>query len=199
MATIMVIAERTSRLYSVRNAIAVTALVMILVNPNILVFDIGFRLSFMALIGIVYVKPAIEQFFKVNEEAGILEWRKNLVTTVAAQLTVLPILLSSFGLFSPLAIVTNVLLLAFIPYTMTLGFFIILAGAISQYLAFVVALPARLLLGYELGVINLFSKITFGFTIEHFPFVASLIYYGALFGFIVYVRSRTRTTPQYDF
>jgi len=194
MATIMVIAERTSRLYSVRNAIAVTALVMILVNPNILVFDIGFQLSFMALIGIVYVKPALQQFFRMKEESGFLEWRKNLVTTVAAQIAVLPILLSSFGLFSPLAIVTNVLLLTFIPYTMGLGFFIILANLLSSYLAFVVALPARFLLGYELGIINLFSKINFGFTIESFPIFAAVLYYALLFGFIVYAKRRSTKT-----
>ncbi len=192
MATIMVIAERTSRLYSVRNAIVATALVMTLVNPNILVFDIGFQLSFMALLGIVYVKPAIERMFRMKDEPGILEWRKNLVTTVAAQLTVLPILLASFGLLSPLAIITNMLLLAFIPYTMTIGFFIVLASFISPYFAFVVALPARVLLGYELGIIDLFSRIDIGFTIERFPLFLSVGYYVLLFGAVVYSTGRAK-------
>jgi len=195
MAIILVIAERSSRIYSMRNAVVVTAFLMVMINPRILVFDIGFQLSFLALLGIVYLKPAIDTYFRVSSKSSFLGWRENLTTTVAAQLMVLPILFSSFGFFSPLSVITNVLLLSFIPYTMGLGFFIVLAGLLSYYLAFLVALPARLLLGYELAVINLFAKIPFGFTVENFPGIIGALYYFIVIAFILYVRWRDQVTP----
>ena len=192
MATIMILAEQSSRMYSVRNAIVAAAFVMVLSNPAILVFDVGFQLSFLALMGIVYLQPAIEKFFKINPEPGILEWRKNAVASTAAQLAVLPIILTSFGFFSPLSIITNVLLLSFIPYTMALGFFIAFARLFSPYLAFVLALPAKLLLGYELAVIDFFAKLPLGFQIERLPIGVSILYYGLLIAFVAYIHRRQK-------
>lgn len=190
MAIIMVLAERTSRPYSVRNAIAATALVMTLLNPEMLVFDVGFQLSFLALMGIVYVEPLLARFFSVEDDAGLFGWKKSLLTTIAAQVAVLPVLLMSFGFFSPLSIITNVLLLAFIPYTMGLGFFLVLTGWILPILAFLVALPARVLLGYELMIIDLFARIPFGVEVRWFSWPLALLYYVGLAGGILYLRRR---------
>lgn len=190
MATILIIAERSERTYSVRNAIVMAALVMTLANPAVLVFDVGFQLSFFALLGIVYVEPALKSIFRFSSKPGFLGWRANLLTTTAAQLAVLPILLSSFGFFPPLAILTNVLVLTAVPYTMSLGFFVIIAGLISGVAAQLVALPAQVLLGYELAIIDFFSRFSFGIQVESLPLAASLAYYAALIGCIIYAARR---------
>ncbi len=187
MAMIMILAEQSSRAYSVRNAIAAAAFVMTLFNPNVLAFDIGFQLSFLALLGIVYLQPAVEKFFRIDSDGGVLGWRKNAIASTSAQLAVLPIILTSFGFVSPLSIMTNVLLLSFISYTMAIGFFMVLARLLSGYLVFVVAMPAKILLGYELAVIDFFAKLPFGFQIEHLPIFASIAYYALLAAFITYV------------
>ena len=132
---------------------------MVLINPKILAFDIGFQLSFMALIGIIYLEPWLRKKFKAKDEAGLLGWRSNFWTTTSAQLAVLPILIYHFGFVSPVSILTNVLLLEFIPVTMGLGFSIGFASIISYWLAWLIALPAQAFLGYELTIINLFSNI----------------------------------------
>jgi competence protein ComEC len=192
MATIMVIAERTERVHSARNrnAIVFTALVMVFINPRVLAFDIGFQLSFSALLGIVYLKPAIEQLLHLPEKSGILDWRENLVTTCAAQLAVLPILLMNFGFITPIGIITNVLLLSFIPATTALGIGIIVASLISKTLAFFVSVPARIFLGYELWIIDMFSKFSFGFEVDQASFVFAIMYYVALAFLIFWVQKR---------
>ena len=63
MGMILLLAERQSRLYSFRNAVVLTALVMLVVNPRLLVFDIAFQLSFAALLGIVYLYPLVKKWF----------------------------------------------------------------------------------------------------------------------------------------
>ena len=48
-----------------------TAFVMLFVSPG-LISDIGFQLSFLALIGIIYLKPAIEEFLTHVENNSVL-------------------------------------------------------------------------------------------------------------------------------
>lgn len=159
MAMIILLADKIGRVAYIPNAIVSTALVMVLINPKILAFDIGFQLSFMALIGIIYLEPWLRKKFKAKDEPGFLGWRSNFWTTTSAQLSVLPILIYNFGFVSPVSILTNVLLLGFIPITMGLGFFIGFAAIISYWLSWIIALPAQAFLGYEIFVINMFSKI----------------------------------------
>ncbi len=157
MGIIFLISERSSRLYSFRNAITLTAFVMLLLNPKLLVFNVGFQLSFMALIGLIYLKPALERLFRITKRETFLNWRENLLQTFSAQIAVLPVVLSVFGYFSPLSLFSNVLILEFMPLTMFLGFMTAFVGVVSYYLSFLVALPLSVLLGYEIFIINFFG------------------------------------------
>ena len=159
MAMILLMADKVGRVAYIPNAIAAAALVMTLINPKILAFDIGFQLSFMALIGIIYLEPWLRKRFKAKEESGFLGWRSNFWTTTSAQFAVLPLLIYHFGFVSPVSILTNVLLLGFIPITMGLGFFIGFAAIMNYWLSWIIALPTQAFLGYELFIINIFSKI----------------------------------------
>ena len=161
MAFLMLFAERIGRLYHFRNALAATALVMILYNPNVLVFDIGFQLSFAALIGIVYLGPWLkEKVGWTKKEQGMLKWRENLIMTTSAQIAVLPLLFYHFGYASPLGVLSNLFILEFVPITMGFGFVIAALYLISSTLALIVSWPVSILLGYMLGVINIFTKIS---------------------------------------
>ncbi len=159
MAGLVLVADQVRRPYHFRNAVAAAALLMVLPSPNILAFDIGFQLSFAALIGIVYLEPWLRKKLKISKDAGVLGWRKNLMTTTSAQLAVLPLLIYHFGFVSPLGILANVLILEFIPITMALGFFMAFASLISGGLAWLISWPANAFLAYEIGIINLCSKI----------------------------------------
>ncbi len=159
MATILLLADQIRRVAYIPNIIAATALVMVLINPDTLVFDIGFQLSFTALIGIIYLEPWLREKFKAKKSPGILGWRAHFWTTTSAQLSVLPIIIYHFGFVSPVSILTNVLLLEFIPITMGLGFFTGFAFLVSYWLSWIIAIPAAAFLGYELTIIDIFSKI----------------------------------------
>lgn len=193
MATIMVLAEQIERPYVVRSAIVVTALAMILANPHVLVFDIGFQLSFAALIGIIVIKPALDLLLLKNRKSkGVLSWREHLTTTLAAQIAVLPILLFHFGFVTPIGVITNVLLLSFIPLTMVFGVALLIVSLVVPALSFFIAIPARALLSYELGVIELFSRIEVGYEIGETSFLFIALYYAALAGGILLVKRRHR-------
>lgn len=159
MAMMMLLADRVGRPYYLRNAIMFAALTMILINPKILVFDIGFQLSFAALLGIIYLRPLLKKLLRFSDQSGFLNWREHFLTTTAAQFAVLPLVIYYFDYFSPLAILSNILILEFIPITMALGFFIGFASLLAYPLAWIISFPTSIFLMYELAIINLFAFI----------------------------------------
>ncbi|MDP3953339.1 MAG: ComEC/Rec2 family competence protein [bacterium] len=156
MGLILLLAEHQNRPYSFRNAITLTALVMVFINPLVIKEDVGFQLSFAALLGIVYIYPLLREKLKVYEE-GFLAWKKNALQTASAQIAVLPIIITAFGFFSPSALVSNVLILEFIPIAMLLSFTVAVLGFISYPVSLTVGWIASIFLGYEIFIIELFG------------------------------------------
>lgn len=187
MGIIGLFANQAERLFNPRNAIVVTACIMALFNPRILVFDIGFQLSFMALLGIVYLVPALKNLFKIRSN-GFLSWKENAITTMAAQIMALPILLSSFGIFSLGSLLANILILEFIPITMGIGFAMAFLGLFSEFLAGVLGVLINIFIGYEFFIINIFSKFTVLLRVEGINYYFGLIYYALIFVFIIHYK-----------
>lgn len=187
MAGIVLLAERTGRAHNTRMAIVAAAVVMVLVNPTVLVFDIGFQLSFFALLGIVYVQPVFESLVHLERlQSRLLIVAIRLVlATLAAQVAVFPLSLYHFGYVSLLAVIPNTLILIFIPLTMFLGFLVVLFGLFSQWLAILVAYLAHLFLAYELSVISFFARFSVGVETSDFPLIAMVAYYLLLSIFVV--------------
>ncbi len=187
MGSIVLLAKRANRLYSFRNAIAIAGFLMVLENPKVLSFDIGFQLSFMALLGIVYLRPAVQKFFKFSEDSGFLSWKDNFLTTLSAQLFVLPLLVLYFGTFSPISLLSNVLILSVIPLTMTLGFIIGFLGFIYYYFSLIFGWLTNLLLSYETSVIKFLGELNI-LQIKSLSIPLVIIYYFVLIVFILYTR-----------
>ena len=183
MGVIALLAKETQRLSSVRNAIAISAFLMVIFNPRVLAFDLGFQLSFAALLGIIYLPPVLKRIFKIKDE-GIFSWKENAVTTVSAQFAVVPLLLGSFGVFSLTSFFANILILSAVPVTMGLGFLMAGLAFFSDFLAGIIGFAVNILLSYEIFIIDLFSRISIPFTVEGFGFAAALIYYLILIIFI---------------
>ncbi len=121
-------------------ALLTAALIMLFLSPLIL-FDIGFQLSFMATAGILLVYPLFKEkkFFKLPFLGD------GLATTLSAQIGVTPILLANFGNLSCLSPLINALVLPLIPLLMNLGgvmvFFGLFIKPFAQVLAWVLWLP----------------------------------------------------------
>ncbi len=196
MGSIVLLAGYIGRAHSMRNAIAISAAAMVLWNPNVLRYDLGFQLSFLALIGIVYCKPYLDRVIK-RKKNGFLDWRENLSGTLSAQLMVFPVLMNAVGSFSLISLLSNIVILAFIPVTMGLGFVIAGLGFIVEPLAMIPAWIASLLLKYEIGMINLFGAHK-GFTL---PMNGAwvMVYYMLAAGVLLYIRScKTQVERPYE-
>lgn len=151
------------RLNKLTNSLVLTAAILLLINPKLLRDDVGFQLSFLAILGLVYVYPLLENLFekiKIPELKGI---RSILSMTIAAQVFTWPIMAYNFSQVSLIAPLSNLLIIWAIPFLtivilIALGLSLIMPG-----LAFLFFLPALIILKYILLIVKLLVKIPYGY------------------------------------
>jgi len=115
------VGEQNRRQYGARNAIVFAGAAMILINPDILQNDVGFQLSFMATLGLIYLSPYFTgKFEKITDFFNL---RENLAMTVSAQIAVLPLLLFYFKQISIVSLPANILVLPLVPVQYGAGFY----------------------------------------------------------------------------
>ena len=88
-----------------------TAIIMLLFNSDSL-YDIGFQLSLMAMLGILVFVPLFERMVSIRwlMEHRVVKWLMAMMTmSVAAQLTTAPLVAYHFGRFSTYFLLTNLL------------------------------------------------------------------------------------------
>lgn len=87
------------------NLLAFAAMVILLFDPSAL-FDVGFQLSFMAVLSILLFIPLVERLW--HADFWLHRWLRGIVgVSVAAQLGVAPLIAYYFGHFSPYFLLTN--------------------------------------------------------------------------------------------
>lgn len=160
MGILILLSKKIGRLKNITNAVVFTACLMLLFNPKILRYDIGFQLSFLATLGIIYVSPILfkKGFYKIPND---LEFRESFLMTVSAQIMTFPIIIYNFGRLSLIAPIVNVLILPVVPLSMLYGFIATLLGFFELILAKIAGFFAWIFLAYEIKTIKLFSEIPF--------------------------------------
>jgi len=138
------------------NLLFFSALFILLFSP-LLLFDIGFQLSFMATLGILVIYPLL----KKKQLFSLPFLGPGLGVTVTAQIMTLPILLVNFGQISWLSPLINALVIPTIPLTMILGIGMIFLGFFSRVLSQLLAYFVWLFLHYFIKVVNFFGHLPF--------------------------------------
>ncbi|MBO4462574.1 MAG: ComEC/Rec2 family competence protein [Prevotella sp.] len=95
------------------NVLCFTAIIMLLFDRSAL-FDVGFQLSFMAMLGILLFVPLMESWVSARwmMEHRILSWVLSLLmVSVAAQMGTAPLVAYYFGRFSTWFLVTNIIVI----------------------------------------------------------------------------------------
>ncbi len=176
MATLALVARATGRNYDVARALILACVVMILLNPFLLVFDVSFQLSFIATFAVIFLAPRIEKYFRWVPET--FQLRDIVSVTTAAYIFVFPFILYKMGNLSLVALPANVLILPFIPFTMMLGFITGFVGLLWYGLAVPMGFISYLFLHYELSIINFFSSLPFAaLSLPNFPLFLTILIY----------------------
>lgn len=167
MASTAAIAHLFGRRQSGINALFLTAALICLVNP-LLIGEVSFQLSFMAVLGlVVFGQPLQNGFLKLSEKWLGEEKASRLSTpvseyflfTLAAQLTTLPVIAIQFRRLSLVSLLANPMVLPVQPIILEAGMVTTLAGLIHPLIGKFAAMFAWPLLAYTNFVVSALAKI----------------------------------------
>ncbi len=115
------------------NGLSVAALVLLCINPFML-FDLGFQLSFLAVLSIVLFQPIAYKIYKTKNK--FLDYFYSLIwVSLAAQIGVLPLSLYYFNQFPTLFLVANILVIPLSTAILVLSVIILLLNFIFPFIS----------------------------------------------------------------
>lgn len=133
------------------------AVMMVFINPLIMFYDVGFQLSFLATVGLLYIAPKLEVYFLWLPKKFAL--RESAVATLSAIMATLPLIAYEFKRISLIAFLTNILILPAIPLAMALGFLLIVFSFINPFLGSFFSALVWFVLTYVILVVRVTAQI----------------------------------------
>ncbi|TXE18900.1 ComEC/Rec2 family competence protein [Psychroserpens burtonensis] len=129
MFSIVAIAMHMKRPTNIFNTLAISMFVLLLVKPMFL-FDVGFQLSYVAVLAIVSLQPLLYKLWKPKWKLIDYFWQI-LTVTVAAQFGVVPLSLYYFHQFPSLFFISNLAIIPFLGMILGLGILIIILAVLN--------------------------------------------------------------------
>jgi len=157
-------------------AFLLAVILMLIFQPS-WVGELSFQLSFLATLGLIVVFPLLD---KALPGKGFL--RSDLLTTLAAQTTVWPLLAFKFGTISLISPVVNTLVLWTIPIITYIGLVTSTIGLVIKDISALILVPVRIFLDYFIWIVNWSASLKIGyFEVSSFS-VAVLVFYFVVLG-----------------
>lgn len=190
MGGLSLLARQVGRRQAGLNSLVTVAAVMALFNPLIL-WDVGFQLSFAATLGLVlYAEPLQEAFRQVagrwlpaaRVEALAGPAGEYLLFTLAAQFTTLPVILYHFQRLSLIALPANFAILPLQPPLLMLGGLSLLAGLVWPAAGQALGWLAWPFAAATIRLVEFFDGWGGSWVIGRLPLWAVWLFFGLLLG-----------------
>lgn len=134
--------------------------IFILANPYLLLYDVGFQLSFLAVLGLLLyinyfnkVLIFLPNFFKIREVFSV---------TLAAQVFTWPIVVYNFKILSIVAPIANFIILPILPFVLVCSFLLAIFGFFYP-LTVLLSWPLIILFKLMVDIVQFLSKIPFAY------------------------------------
>jgi competence protein ComEC len=161
MAGTLMTAQYFGRLSLASRAVVFAAFLMLILNPLLLKYDVGFQLSFLAILGLIFLQPIFSEWVKKIPESKFFPVKTTLLTTLSAQIFTSPILVYNFGYISLMSPLTNILIVPFLAPITILIFIFGISAIIFLPFGSLFFLPVWLFLSYIVKIIDWFSQFSF--------------------------------------
>ena len=139
MLSLVIISKQQQRNYHIINLLSIVSFFLLLYNPYLL-FDVGFQLSFSAVLSIVLLYPGINKLYHTQYRSLRYIWQMTAVS-VAVQIGTLPITLYYFKYFPTYFLLANWVMLPLATILFSLGILILLlswwpliAGVLAHFI-----------------------------------------------------------------
>jgi competence protein ComEC len=138
-----------NRRWDLPNSIAAAVFIILLINPSDL-FNVGFQLSVLAVLGIIYTSSRLENFFwkstllveklQAKEERSEI-WllfkiycRKTFCVSLSAWIAVMPLIAYYFHIVTPLTVFLNIIIFPLVWIILVGGFIVLITGLVFPIL-----------------------------------------------------------------
>lgn len=164
-------------------------IIMALINPLSMFYDLGFQLSFLATIGLIYLSPILKNRLKFIPEHFSL--REIVSTSLSAIIMTLPISLYNFHTLPTFALLSNIVILPFITFDMTLYVFAIGLSLINTNLAICFGFISYVLTKILFWIIKIISSIKISvLDIKNFNIYHTIICYAIIIIIYLYAKKK---------
>lgn len=147
MFSFIVVAQSTRRDSNIYNTLFTSGLFLLFIDPG-MITSVGFQMSYLAVLGIVYLQPKIASWWKPDSWLGHHVWRLT-STSLAAQVAVFPLGIYYFHQFPTYFVLANLVVIPGAFLILSLGFLLLL----SSFSAFLAGWVGKLL-SVAIGGIN---------------------------------------------
>lgn len=191
MGIILLWAQNRGRLVQSWRPVMVAAFLMVALNPTLLNGDIGFQLSFLAVLGIIYFK---------NFWARVFGWlpakpvRELITLSMAAQTTTWPVILYNFGSLSVISPIANIFIVPVLTPIMFLGLGFVITSPLS-FLSPLFLWPAWLILKITIKLVEFFGSFGWASADLGKSTLAVFLFYPALYLLWRYLENRGYNDP----
>jgi competence protein ComEC len=128
MFSFVIIADAANRQKSIYNTLAASAFGLLFYDPYLLM-DVGFQLSYAAVLSIVYITPKLSRLLEVDNYVLSKAWQVS-CASIAAQVGTLPLSLLYFHQFPVYFLLANLFVILLSSIILYLGIFTLLFSAI---------------------------------------------------------------------
>lgn len=188
MATVILIANISNRSNNIYNAISLSALIILILDPFQL-FDPGFQLSYSAVLSIIYINPKLIEFLNnlIPEGKKALKFILQFTAvTISAQIGTLPFTLFYFGKLSLISLLANVLIIPLISIITGSAIFTVVISYFSIFCAKVYAEVNNELTQLTYTAAHYLSNIKYSFIfIRDFSLFDAIVFYFFLAFFFI--------------
>lgn len=138
---------------SLLDSLGLAGIIIILLDPYA-PFKIAFQLSFVATWGLIYLYPLIRDSLTIKHK--LVDY---ILIPLSAQIPTIPFIAYHFNLFTPISVITNILLGYIIGVIVIAGFALMIIALFSATLFSILAIPIgaliKLVIGLNHGLVNL--------------------------------------------
>ncbi len=191
MSGLLIIGNQLRRRTFLPTSLACAALALSFLDPNVLL-DIGFQLSFFAVLGLgLFVDPLSARFEALLESALPSQIAKPihsflnepLIVSFAAQITILPLTILYFGRLSLVSLPVNLLIVPMQSALLILGFVAVAAYIFAPVIGTLFFWAELVCLSWTIAVVRAFAQFEFAEVLVDLDGRLIQLYYLLLIGF----------------
>jgi len=200
MSSVLIVAQSLQRRTYVPTSLAFTALLLSVLDPWVL-WDVGFQLSFAAVIGMALFVGYGERITRPRLEAWLPDslfrpvsqiLSESVIVTLAAQITTTPIILYYFGNLSVASFIVNLLIIPVQTPLLLTGAMGTIAALIFAPLGNVLLYTTWVFLSWSVGVVEFFASASWAQQSISLPLWGLVLFFSVLGIGMIYQATRPR-------